>query len=275
MNARNNSHDAAALVGEAHRDHYTVTRQEVDMTRPPEKVLSARMPAQPQDIAIDLHKTALIVVDMQNDFCKRGGWFDSLGFDVSGTNRLVDPIKKVVSAMRARSVPIIWLNWGVRGDKANLPASARYTFNRIGCGVGLADPIERLPAAGSAPAGVLQKDSWGAAVIDDLGALGSDTFVDKHRISGFWDTPLDSILRARSIKTLVFAGINADECVMATLMDANFHGYDTILVEDATATSSPDFCFQATLWNVRFCFGFTVTSADLSNGVAQARTHSS
>jgi nicotinamidase-related amidase len=208
---------------------------------------------------------------MQNDFCSKGGWFDSLGVDVSGVKKLVDPIRRTADALRNAGVPIIWLNWGVRGDKANLSPVTRYPFNRVGCGVGLGDPVKgSRPKRPGAPIGLLQKDAWGAAVIDDLPTAPGDIFVDKHRMSGFWDTPLDSILRNLSVKTLLFTGINADECVMGTLMDANYHGYDTILVEDCTGTSSPDYCMQATLYNVRFCLGFTVTSGDLIAGVAKS-----
>ena len=77
-----------------------------------------------------------------------------------------------------------------------------------------------------------------------------DIHVSKHRISGFWDTPLDAILKNLDVTTLFFAGVNADHCVLGTLMDANFHGYDTVMLEDCVATTSPDFCMQATLHNV-------------------------
>jgi nicotinamidase-related amidase len=259
------------LLGDAHREHYRVNDTTVDMTRPAPKPLTATVSAQPQNIILDLRKAALIVVDMQNDFCTKGGWFDSLGVDVNPVKQLYDPIRRAVNALRAKNVPIIWLNWGVRLDKANLSPVTRYAFARVGCGVGLGDPINgSAPNSSRAPTGVLQKDAWGAAVVDELAPAASDIRVDKHRISGFWDTPLDSVLRNLSVKTLIFAGINADECVLATLMDANFHGYDTILIEDCTATGSPDYCMQATLYNVRFCFGFTVTCNDLVTGIARS-----
>jgi nicotinamidase-related amidase len=81
-------------------------------------------------------------------------------------------------------------------------------------------------------------------------------------MSGFWDTPLDSILRNLGATTLLFAGVNLDQCVLCTLQDANFLGYDCILLEDGCATTSPDYCVAATLYNVRQCFGF-VASAKL------------
>ena len=84
----------------------------------------------------------------------------------------------------------------------------------------------------------------------------ADVHVAKYRMSGFPDTPLDSILRNLRVTTLLFAGVNLDQCVLCTLQDANFLGYDCLLLEDCAATTSPDFCTAATLYNVRQCFGF-------------------
>ncbi len=86
-------------------------------------------------------------------------------------------------------------------------------------------------------------------------------------MSGFWDTPLDSILRNLRLETLLFGGVNLDQCVLHTLADANFLGYDTILVEDCSATTNPDFCREATLLNIRQIFGFTLGSAALLDGL--------
>jgi nicotinamidase-related amidase len=250
-------------LGNPSRDHYRLSSAAVDMSRPSAALSPITIPAQPERIVIDANKTALIVVDMQNDFCSRGGWMDSLGADISPVHKLYEPINEATKAARVRQIPVVWVNWGVRADRANLSPVTRYPFNRVGCGAGLADPPKGRASSSNAPGGILEKGSWGAAVVDDLESQPADIFVDKHRISGFWDTPLDSILRNLGVKSLLFAGVNADHCVLATLMDANFHGYDTVLIEDCTATSSPDFCLQATLFNVRFCFGFTITSPDL------------
>ena len=96
--------------------------------------------------------------------------------------------------------------------------------------------------------------------MDELEPKPEDIRVDKYRMSGFWDTPLDSILKNLGRTTLFFAGVNADQCVMASLQDANFLGYDCILLQDCTATTSPEFCWQATLYNVNQCFGFVADS---------------
>src|SRR6202012_2895772 len=114
-----------------------------------------------------------------------------------------------------------------------------------------------LPSNG---APILQKDSWAAAVVEELVAEPQDIHVDKFRMSGFWDTPLDSILRNLGVTTLLFAGVNLDQCVLCTLQDANFLSYDCVLLEDCTGTTSPEYCVAATLYNVRQCFGFVAGS---------------
>jgi nicotinamidase-related amidase len=118
-----------------------------------------------------------------------------------------------------------------------------------------------LPKSG---AKVLEAGSWAAAVVEELPILPGDIEVAKYRMSGFWDTPLDSILRNLGVTTLLFAGVNLDQCVLCTLQDANFLGYDCILLEDCAATTSPGFCTEATLYNVKQCFGFVAQSPDLA-----------
>lgn len=246
-------------LGCAGRNSYRVTETTVDMRRPASQSRPIEIEALPQKLIIDLARTALVIIDMQNDFCSDGGWISSMGIDFAAARELVQPINRAAKAMRAKKVPVLWVNWGVRQDRANLMPSTQHPFNPHGGGPGLAG--ER--AEGNHRYNVLEKDSWGAELVHGLKREVTDIWVDKHRISGFWDTPLDSILRNLNVSTLIFAGINADHCVYATLMDANFHGYDTIMLEDCIATTSPDFCLAATLHNVRFCFGFTTTSAQL------------
>lgn len=251
-------------VGTLSPNVYRVNDQAVDMRRLSNKVRGIHLKAQPQNLIIDLNKTAIIIIDMQNDFCHPDGWIESMGIDTAPARSLALPINNATKALRENSVPIIWVTWGVRPDKCNLSPGTQHPFNPNGMGPGLSGDIQN--SIGSYH--VLRKDSWGATLISELKQGHNDVYVDKHRISGFWDTPLDSILRNLDIKTIIFAGVNADHCVLGTLMDANFHGYDTILLEDCTATTSPDFCLAATYHNVRFCFGFTVTSTDLVKGLS-------
>jgi nicotinamidase-related amidase len=151
----------------------------------------------------------------------------------------------------------------------NISAGLRHVYNPTGEGVGLGDPLPKTGAP------VLTKDSWAAAVVDELSIEPEDVRVDKYRMSGFWDTSLDSILRNLGRTTLLFGGVNADQCVMATLQDANFLGYDCILLRDCTATTSPEYCMQATLYNVNQCFGFVTDSQAILNAIRQGSPNGS
>lgn len=246
-------------------DSYQVSDDLVDMCRPGRTPRKANCSAEPQSIAFDVNRTAVIIVDMQNDFCAPGGWFDTLGADLTNLRAIYPQVKSVADAARAKGLPVIWVGFGTRPDRANLAPIIRYPFARVGGGLGLGDEIHGKGR--DAPHKILQKGSWGAQMVEELGAQPDDLYVDKHRISGFWDSPLDSILRNLDVKTIAFMGVNSDECVFATLIDGVFHGYDTIMIEDACATTSPANCHEAALYQVRFCFGFTVNSSDWINAI--------
>ena len=261
------SKDTPTMLGASLRNFYRVTEQTVDMRRPVRQATEVRVDAVPQDVILDINRSALIVVDMQNDFCAADGWIASMGIDVSAAQALVSPINRASGALRKHEAPVIWVSWGVRPDRLNLSPGTLHPFNPNGEAPGLAGEITNDQGHYH----LLEAGSWGSQVIEGLKQSPEDIHVRKHRISGFWDTPLDAILRNLDISTLFFAGVNADHCVIATLMDANFSGYDTILLEDCVATTSPDFCMQATLHNVRFCFGFTSTSDELANSLAEVK----
>jgi nicotinamidase-related amidase len=233
---------------------WTVNHAIADISRPPQTPQTAILPTETKTLHLDLAKTAILVIDMQNDFCHPDGWLAHIGVDVTPARTPIEPLQKLLPILRQVNIPVIWLNWGNRPDLMNISANVLHVYNPTGEGVGLGDP---LPANG---AQVLMKDSWAAAVVSELEQLPQDIHIDKYRMSGFWDTPLDSILRNLGRTTLLFTGVNADQCVMATLQDANFLGYDCLLVKDCTATTSPEYCWLATLYNVKQCFGFVTDS---------------
>jgi nicotinamidase-related amidase len=235
---------------------WSVDAATADLTRPPLQPQPIILPTATKKLRLDLAKSALVIVDMQNDFCHPEGWLASIGVDVSPAREPIDPLLHLLPMLRQVQVPIVWVNWGNRPDLLNISAASRHVYNPTGEGVGLGD---RLP--NGAP--VLTAGSWAAAVVDELVQQPEDIKIDKYRMSGFWDTPLDSILRNLGRTTLFFAGVNADQCVMTTLQDANFLGYDCILLSDCTATTSPDYCLQATFYNVNQCFGFLTDSTAL------------
>lgn len=233
---------------------WTVDAQTADLTRPPLDLSAIVLRTETKTLTLDLAKTALLVIDMQNDFCHVDGWLAQIGVDVSPARTPIQPLNQLLPALRMANVPIFWVNWGNRPDLLNISPGLRHVYNPTGEGIGLADPLPKNGAP------VLTAGSWAAAVVDELEIDPVDIRVDKYRMSGFWDTPLDSILRNLGKTTLLFAGVNADQCVMATLQDANFLGYDCILVKDCTATTSPEYCWLATLYNVNQCFGFVAES---------------
>lgn len=241
-----------------------VNAQEADLCRPALSPRPISLVAETKHLRLDLNKAACLVVDMQNDFCHPDGWLASIGVDVTPARSPIPPLQQLLPRLRQAHVPVVWVNWGNRPDLLNISASLRHVYNPTGAGVGLGDP---LPSNG---APVLTQGSWAAAVVAELAPHPDDIGVDKYRMSGFWDTPLDSILRNLGKTTLFFAGVNIDQCVMATLQDANFLGYDCILLRDCSATTSPDYCTQATLYNVNQCFGFVSDSAALLSALDQA-----
>ena len=234
-----------------------------DITRPPLPPQPATLATETKTLRLDLAKAAIVIVDMQNDFCHPDGWLAHIGVDVTPARTPIEPLNRLLSALRSAGVSVIWVNWGNRPDLLNISAGLRHVYNPTGTGVGLGDS---LPSNG---AKVLMAGSWAAAVVEELQQHSGDIRVDKYRMSGFWDTPLDSILRNLGKTTLFFAGVNADQCVMTTLQDANFLGYDCILLKDCTATTSPEFCMQATLYNVKQCFGFVSDSQALLDALAE------
>ena len=233
-----------------------------DITRSPLETRLITLPTETKTLRLDLAKTAILIIDMQNDFCHVDGWLSHIGVDVTPTQTAIAPLQKLLPVLRQVQVPIIWVNWGNRPDLLNISAAALHVYNPTGDGVGLGDPLPN-----GAP--VLMKDSWAAAVVDELEQKPADICVDKYRMSGFWDTPLDSILKNLGRTTVLFGGVNVDQCVMATLQDANFLGYDCILLKDCSATTSPDYCWLATLYNVKQCFGFVTNSTEILQAVSK------
>ena len=249
-------------VGPNDRNLWTVAPELVDLVRPVRAPRPVQVAAQPRPVRLDLARCALVIIDMQNDFCHPDGWLAGIGVDVAPARAAIAPIAALLPPLRAAGVPVVWVNWGTRPDLANISPALRNVYaDDTGAG-GLGHPT------GPRAAPVLQTGSWSAAIVHDLAPAPADLHLDKHRMSGFWDTPLDAILRNLRVDTLLFAGVNADQCVLHTLADANFLGYDTLMFEDAAATTSPDFCMAATIYNVRQIFGFTLTSTALLDSLA-------
>ena len=226
-------------LGSAAQNQWRILDDAIDISRGERARDPVRIAARGRDVILDLASTAMIVIDMQDLFCRLRP-----GETTAPTARPIAPLHRLLPHLRAHTAPIIWLNWGNRPDKLNLAPGVLRPFHRTG------GPIPPI----------LDKDSRDAGIIAGLEPDPADIHIDKYRLSGFWDTALDSVLRNLRVQTLLFAGVNLDQCVYATLLDAHCLGYDCVLVEDCTATRSPGFCTEATLFNVEHGMGFVTTS---------------
>jgi nicotinamidase-related amidase/mannose-6-phosphate isomerase-like protein (cupin superfamily) len=251
-------------IGANERSSWIVRDGTVDVSRSRPEPRRIEIAASPQGVVFDAKRTACIVVDMQNDFCSVGGWLEQLGVDVSTLRQPIAPLSVLLPVLREAGIPVIFLNWGNRPDRANLPPGVLHVYDRDGTGGGIGDVL-------TSGERVLEHGSGSAALVDELVVAPEDLFVEKYRMTGFVDTELDSVLRNLDVSTLLFTGVNVDQCVLATFADAAALGYDCLLVEDCCATTSPAGCAEATSYNVAQCFGFVATSASILEGLAASR----
>ncbi|WP_459624135.1 cysteine hydrolase family protein [Burkholderia sp. 3C] len=247
----------AAIFGPAAHNAWTVSGSVASLVRRVMKPRPLTIDAAPQNLEIDVARSAVVVIDMQNDFCHPEGWFAQKGVSVKAARKPIPVIAELLPAWRRAGGRVVWLNWGIRADLANLSATIHFKGKRSadGVGYGEASPNDRGPS--------LVRGAWGAQVVDELTVDASDMCVEKHRLSGFWDNELDSVLRNLGITTLLFVGINTDRCVFSTLQDAAFIGYDCILLEDACNTSSPAYVTRAIHFIVQQLHGFVARADSL------------
>lgn len=208
-------------------------------------------------IVEDTNRMALVVVDMQNDFCSEEGWAKQAGFDCGRCRHAVPGIKRAIEWARKHNLWVIWIGWANREDLRNLGAPTLYQYKKNIGMKGIGETIGSHKA--------LVAKTWGTELFHELHGLQdeNDVIVDKVRTSGFYGTHLDQILRAQGLSTLLFTGVNTDQCVTSTMEEACFRDYNVVLIEDATATSSPDFCKEAVLHNTRLCWGFVTNTKAL------------
>ena len=202
---------------------------------------------------------ALLVIDMQNDFCMPGGWTDAAGLDFERCREAIPGVQRAIDAARTHGMWVIWVYWQNRRDLRNLGAPTLFSFKHSPDQVGIGQDLEHGP--------VLLEGSWGAEMVDELEPYMDETDVHIHkvRMSGFYGTHLDQVLRTQGINTLYFTGVNTDQCVTTTMEAAYFGDYNAVLLSDGTATSSPDFCQQAVEHNAKNCWGFTMTTHDFAH----------
>ncbi len=196
----------------------------------PEKASSrvVKLDAKPEAITFDTAKTAVIVVDMQNDFGSKGGMFDRAGIDISGIQKAVAPTAKVLATARKAGVKIIYLKMGYKPDLSDLGASDsvnRVRHLRLHVG-------ETVTTPDGKESRILIRDTWNTDIVSELKPEAGDDIVYKTRFSGFYDTDLDARLKKLGAKHLIITGCTTSICVDSTVRDAMFRDYLCVLIAD-------------------------------------------
>ena len=220
------------------------------------------LPARPEPLRMKPSETAVIVVDMQNAYASQGGYVDIAGFDVTGAAGAIVKTKAVLDAARAAGLTVIFFQNGWDKDyvEAGTPGSPNWHKSNA-----LKTMRTRPELAGT----LLAKGTWDYAIVDALQPQPGDIVIPKTRYSGFFNTNIDSVLRSRGIRTLVFTGVATNVCVESSLRDAFHLEYFGVVLEDATHHLGPAFIQQASLYNIEKFFGWVSTVADFCGAISQ------
>ncbi len=214
--------------------------------------------AEPEPLEIDLQRTAVIVIDMQNAFVSKNGRFDLLGRDIPELQKPIEPIKKISNAARAKGLKVIYVVHLLSPDlrESGGPNSPNWykglTFYREH-----PEWRDRQIISGT----------WGAEVVEELKPQEGDILVVKPRYSAFFGTDLDTILKTYNIKYLAIVGVGTCICVETSVRDAFNLEYFPILISDAVASGGPTFLQEATIFNVKLCFGWVTNSQNIIKAI--------
>ena len=212
-----------------------------------------RLEAEPEQLDIDLRRTAVVVIDMTNAFIRKGGFFDLLGVDISLCEKAIEPVKRISDTARSKGCKIIHIVHRIEKDLSD--AGGEGSVNRA------KDATLRI--ARERPESIDKlyfRNTWGSEIVDELEPHKDDIVIEKPRYSAFAGTDLDMTLRGHDIKYVVFVGIATNGCVEASIRDAFNLEYWPVLIPDACASNGPPFTREATIWIVKLCLGWVIGS---------------
>ena len=163
-------------------------------------------------------RTVLVVIDPQNDFLHADGWYAQQGIDISHMQRIIEPTRQLLEDVQAKNIPVVWTRHGSRSAEDAGPFMQLRPFLKEGG---------------------LRQDSWGYEIYEELGSRAADWYVEKSRLSAFYNTNLEGVLRTLNADTVLFAGVLTNQCVAASSKDAMYRDFRPIVIEDCTGTTMP------------------------------------
>lgn len=211
--------------------------------------------------------TALIVVDMQNAYASPEGYLDKAGFDIGGAAAVIGQIGQACEAARAAGVQVVYFQNG--WDPSYVEAGGEGSPNWW-----KSNALKTMREKPELEGQLLAKGGWDYELVEALKPQAGDIVIQKPRYSAFFNTSLDSVLRARGIRNLVFVGIATNVCVESTLRDAFHLEYFSVMLEDAVHQAGPEFLQEATVYNVEKFFGWVSNTADFCGAIGQAPPNS-
>ena len=222
-----------------------------------------RIEARPEPITLDPGKTAVLVIDMQNDFGAKGGMFDRAGIDIAPIRAVVPNVLAALTAARAASLPIVYLKMAFAPDMSDAgPATGPNFLKHAPMRVG-----DDVTAPDGSRSRILIRDTWNTDVIPELRPEPEDAVLYKGRFSGFYRTELDDLLKRRGIEALIVTGCTTSVCVESTVRDAMFRDYRCVVLEDCTAepigATAPTSNHDASLLTMQILFAWISDSRKL------------
>ena len=163
-------------------------------------------------------RTVLVVIDPQNDFLHADGWYAQQGIDISHMQRIIEPTRQFLEDVQAKNIPVMWTRHGSRSAEDGGPFMQLRPFLKEGG---------------------LRQDSWGYEIYEELGPRAADWYVEKSRLSAFYNTNLEGVLRTLNADTVLFAGVLTNQCIAASSKDAMYRDFRPIVIEDCTGTTMP------------------------------------